>query len=193
MSYMTGTVEQLESGMLLLSVNTPCWVVTRVCGRNGMFWYRQLERLGRNSLVGSTVPQTERLPTDLVADEHHCDWVGEKGYVAFTMRDGCILGASLSAATDETHLSDAYGVFVQEACHLDPDYAPETVNIDGWTATQNAFKLLFPTITPILCFLHGFLNIRERGRKLHELHEQIWQVYRAESKDAFLQAMSAFP
>lgn len=192
MSYMTGMVDQLESGMLLLSVNTPCWVVTQVCGRNDMFWYRQLERLGRNSLVGSTVPQTERLPTDLVADEHHCAWMGEKGYVAFTVGDGCILGASLSAAADETHLSDAYGVFAQEARHLAPDYEPETVNTDGWSATQNAFKRLFPTITPILCFLHGFLKIRERGRKLHELHEQIWQVYRAESNDAFLQAMSAF-
>ena len=123
MSYMSGSVEQLDSGMLLLSVNTPCWVVTQVCGRNDMFWYRQLERLGRNSLVGTSVPKSEQLPTDLVADEHHCDWVGEKGYVAFTVGGGCILGASLSAAADEAHLSDAYGVFAQEARELDPNYA----------------------------------------------------------------------
>ena len=192
LSYMSGTVEQVDSGMLLLSVKTPYWVVTQVCGRNDMFWHRQLERLGRNSLVGTSVPQAQRLPRDLVADEHHCDWVGEKGYVAFTVGGGCILGASLSAAADEAQLSDAYGVFAHEARHLATGYAPETVNTDGWTATQNAFKRLFPSITPILCFLHGFLKIRDRGRKLHELHEQIWEVYRAESKDAFIQAMSTF-
>ena len=101
MSYMSGSVEQVESGLLLLSVNTPCWVVTQVCGGNDMFWQRQLERLGRNSVVGTSVPQAEHLPTDLVADEHHCDWVGEKGYVAFTVGGGCILGASLSEAADE--------------------------------------------------------------------------------------------
>ena len=82
MSYMTGTVEELEHPLLLLSLGVPCWVVTRIFGHNDMYWYRHLERLGRNSLVGTTVPDPARLPEHLAADEHHTDWWGEKGYVA---------------------------------------------------------------------------------------------------------------
>ena len=104
MSYMSGDVEELECALFLLSVNTPSWVVTHVCGHNDMFWYRHWERLGRNSLLGTTVPIAERLPIHLAADEHHCDWVGEKGYVAFTAGGGCILGVALSASADEAHL-----------------------------------------------------------------------------------------
>jgi hypothetical protein len=192
MSYMSGDVEELEAALFLLSMNNPCWVVTQVCGHNDMFWYRHLERLGGNSVVGTTVPLAERLPVDLAADEHHCDWVGEKGYVAFTVGGGCILGVGLSASADQVHLTDAYGVFAREARDLNPNYAPETVNTDGWQATQNAFSALFSTIIPILCFLHGFLRIRDRGRKLRELHQKVWDVYRAESKQAFIQAMSDF-
>lgn len=192
MSYMSGDVEVLENGLFLLSVNTPIWVVVHVCGYNDMFWHRHLERLGRNHLVGTTVPIAKYLPVHLVADEHHCDWMGEKGYVAFTAGGGCILGLSLSSSADETHLTEAYGVFATETRKLQPDYEPKTVNIDGWWATQNAFRKLFSTIVPILCFLHGFLKIRDRGRKLRDLHQRVWEVYRAESKETFIQAMSDF-
>ena len=78
MSYMSGTVEEIESALFLFSVNNPCWVVTQAYGHDDMFWYRHLEQLGRNSLVGTTVPMAEQVPVNLVADEHHCDWVGEK-------------------------------------------------------------------------------------------------------------------
>jgi len=146
-----------------------------------MFWQRHLERLGRNSLLGTTVPIAARLPLHLVADEHHADWCGQKGYIALSAGAGCILGVALSSAADETHLQEAYGVFAQEARALDPNYVPETVNTDGWWATQNAFRALFPTIVPILCFLHGFLKIRDRCRKARDLHQQVWDVYRAET------------
>ena len=192
MSYMSGTVEDLEDPLLLLSLGVPCWAVTHVCGRNDMFWYRHLERLGRNSLVGTTVPIAARLPLHLAADEHHADWCGQKGYIALSAGAGCILGVALSSAADETHLQEAYGVFAQEARVLDPNYAPETVNTDGWWATQNAFMALFSTIVPILCFLHGFLKIRDRCRKAHDLHQQVWDVYRAETAQAFHQQMANF-
>jgi hypothetical protein len=84
MSYMSGTVEDLEDPLLLLSLGVPCWVVTHVWGRNDMFWQRHLERLGRNSLLGTTVPIAARLPLHLVADEHHADWCGQKGYIALS-------------------------------------------------------------------------------------------------------------
>jgi hypothetical protein len=192
MSYMSGTVEELENPLLLLSMGVPYWVVTHIFGHNDMFWQRHLERLGRNSLVGTSVPQAEHLPEHLAADEHHVDWCGEKGYVAFTAGGGCILGVALSPSADEEHLTQAYGEFAQEAQALDEDYTPQTVNTDGWWATQNAFKSLFSSIVPILCFLHGFLKIRDRCRKAYELHQQIWSLYRAESKEAFFVALAQF-
>ncbi len=113
----------------------------------------------------------------LTADEHHADWAGQKGYVATTVGGGCILGVALTASADDVHLQEAYGVFAAEARDVDPMYAPQTVNTDGWAATQNAFQKLFPRIAVVLCFLHGFLKIRDRCRKAHDLHRRVWEVY----------------
>lgn len=192
MSYMSGTVEDMECPLLVLCYGVPCWLVTKIFGHNDMFWQRHLERLGRNSLVGTTVQIPERLPQHLAADEHHVDWCGEKGYVAVTAGGGCLLGAALTAAADETHLKQAYGQFAAEARELNPDYAPLTVNTDGWFATQNAFQALFAAIAVVLCFLHGFLKIRDRCRKARELHQRIWEVYRAATSDEFRTRMTAF-
>jgi hypothetical protein len=46
--------------------------------------------------------------------------------------EGCILGASVSDSASEAASTEAYGVFAEEARELDPHYAPETINIDGW-------------------------------------------------------------
>lgn len=191
-SYMTGTVEELEHPLLLLAIGVPCWVVTLIFGRNDMFWHRHLERLGRVNLVGTTVRDPASLPEHLAADEHHTDWCGEKGYVAVTAGGGCLLGVALSESADEAHLTDAYGQFAREARQVDPEYQPQTVNTDGWFATSNAFAALFSTIVPILCFLHGFLKVRERGRKDRDLHARIWEVYRAATATEFRTAMAAF-
>lgn len=190
--YMTGTVDELEYPLLLLSIGTPCWIVTQIFGHNDMFWQRLLERLGRNSVVGTTIRNPNRLPQDLVADEHHLDWCGQKGYVAFTAGDGCILGVALTESADEQHLTEVYGTFQAECQGVRADYAPRTVNTDGWFATQNAFRTLFPTIAVILCFLHGFLKIRDRCRKARELHQQVWEVYRARTSEEFHTRMAAF-
>lgn len=192
MSYMSGTIDDLEHPLFLLSLGVPCWAITLIYGHDDMYWYRHLERLGRNSLVGSTIPLGHQLPPHLVADEHHADWCGEKGYVAFTAGEGCILGLALSPQADEDHLRPAYGVFAQEARASNPNYQPETVNIDGWKATRNAFIHLFTNITPILCFLHGFISIRDRSRKEHQLHQGLWEVYRSESAQQFREAMATF-
>src|SRR5208337_3797384 len=47
----------------------------------------------------------------LVADEHHADWAGQKGYIPTTVGGGCILGVALTASADDVHLQEAYGVF----------------------------------------------------------------------------------
>jgi hypothetical protein len=191
-AYMTGTVAELEHPLLLLALGVPCWVVTKIFGHNDMFWQRHLERLGRASLVGTTVRDPDRLPEHVAADEHHVDWCGDKGYVAFTAAGGCVLGIGLTEAADEEHLTQAYGTFAKEARQVNPDYAPQTVNTDGWWATGNAWQALFARVVVILCFLHGFLKIRDRCRKERELHRRIWEVYQAPTAEAFRTQMAAF-
>ncbi len=83
-----------------------------------------------------------------------------------------------------------YGVFAAEARDVKPEYAPETVNVDGWAATRNAFQALFPRIAVVLCFLHGFLKIRDRCRKARDLHRRVWDVYRAATAEEFRRLMS---
>jgi len=183
--YMTGTVDELEKPLLLLSVRTPIWVVTEVCGRNDMFWERLLERLGRNSLVGTTVRVPDRMPEHLAADEHHLKWRRTKGFLAMIAAKGCILGAALTKSADEKHLSEAYGVFDKEARDVDPAFQPQSINTDGWKATRKSLQNLFPKVLLVLCFLHGFLKIRDRCRKHFDLHERVWDVYRAESETDF--------
>jgi hypothetical protein len=108
-----------------------------------------------------------------------------------TVGGGCILGIALTSGADEESLTDAYSTFSEESNDLDPSYAPETINTDGWAATQNAFVSLFPTVTTILCFLHGFLKIKDRGRKLHDLHRAVWDVYRETTAEGFISSMKS--
>jgi hypothetical protein len=192
MPYFAGAVEEVQNPLLLLSYGVPCWLITKVFGRNDMFWYRHLERLGRNSVVGTTVFDADSLPTHLAADEHHAHWQGKKGYIATTAAEECLLGVAITAEADQAHLEKAYGVFAAEARELAPDYNPETVNTDGWWATSNAFQAIFPTITTILCFLHGFLKVRDRCRKDHDLHSRIWDIYRATNIRMFDNRMKSF-
>jgi hypothetical protein len=190
--YMTGTVDELAYPLLLAAHGVPAWLLKIGFGRSEMYWHRVIERLGRSSLVGTTVRDPARLPEHLAADEHHADWSGQKGYLATTVGGGCLLGVALTAAADDAHLREAYGVFAAEARDVSPEYAPATVNADGWAATRNAFQTLFPTITVILCFLHGFLKVRDRCRKARELHGRIWDVYRAATAEEFRRLMGEF-
>jgi hypothetical protein len=192
MSYMTGMADDLEYPLLLLSSGLPPSIVTMGFGHNDMYWYRLVERLGTNSLVGTTVRDPARLPDHVAADEHHVDWGGEKGFIASTAAQGCLLGLSLTNCADDEHLTAAYSDFAAEAHDMKPDYAPKTVNTDGWAATQNAFQALFSSIVVILCFLHGFLKIRDRCRKNHDLHRRIWDVYRAATVEEFHSRMAEF-
>jgi hypothetical protein len=192
MSYMTGNTNDLEYPLLLASFGVPAWVLTLGFGHSDMYWQRLTERIGRNSLVGTTVRDPKKLPVHLAADEHHVDWNGAKGYVATTAAEGCILGIGLTKMADDKHLTAAYGDFAAEARDVDPEYAPRTVNTDGWTATQNALRACFPLIVVILCFLHGFLKIRDRSRKKRDLHTRVWEVYRAENATEFRTRMSGF-
>ncbi len=148
----TGTTDELHHPMELLAPGVALWLIVKVYGHDEMFWLRQMQRLGRNSIVGTTVRTAEALPKHLAADEHHTHWRGEKSYIATTAAKGCLLGVALTDQASDKSLTEAYGVFQQEAISLDSSYQPETVNTDGWFSTQNAFAALFPSIVTILCF-----------------------------------------
>jgi len=158
-----------------------------------MYWHRLERSLGRFSLVGTTVGDAQRLPRHLVADEKHTTSGGEKVYLATTAGSGCCLGLGLAQTAGNDDLEAAYGVFRDEVRRLDPLYRPETVNTDGWAATQAAWRALFPKVTLILCFLHAFLKIRDRAKHLDAtfdaLREQVWGAYHAEDARSFSQRL----
>jgi hypothetical protein len=187
-----GTVDDVENGRMLLTSNVPYHVVQYCFGHNAMYWYRLEQSLGRNSLVGTTVRAPDALPPHLAADEHHAQLRGADASVAMTAGGGCVLGMALSNTASEVDLTAAYGRFRDEAADVSADSAPETVNTDGWKATQAAWRALYPKVVVILCFFHGFLKIRDRCRKAFELHGQVWEVYRATSAPAFRAAMESF-
>lgn len=132
-------------------------------------------------------------PPQLLADEKHTWWLGEKVYVATTVGEGCLLGAELSETAGTENLQAAYGVFAHEARELNPDYQPKTVNTDGWEATQKAWKNLFSGVTLILCFLHTVLSIEQRCRSqkslLNTLKDKLWDVYHACDPSQFVERL----
>lgn len=122
--------------------------------------------------------------------EKHVHFNGEKGYIATTVGGDCILGASLALDAGEIALTEAYSTFEEEAHHIAPDYAPKTVNTDGWQATQNVWLALFPAITIIQCFLHAFIKIRACSKKRLKtlypaIERRVWDIYHASTPADF--------
>ena len=184
---MRAKTKEVSKPLFLLRFGVPFWALAFVFGRNPMWWYRLYLCLGRSSVVGSSVYKAESLPEDILADEHHIRIRGQKAYIATTIGQECILGVEACAKADEATLMESYQVFQQEASDIKAEYKPTSVNTDGWAATQNAWKTLFPNIVVIECFLHAFIKVRDRAtKKLESFFEvaasKIWDCYRAESK-----------
>jgi hypothetical protein len=192
--YMMGDADDVEKALFLRRFGVPFWALTYVFGRNDMYWQRLMTRFGVNDIVGTTIKEPQYLPKDLLADEKHTRFNGEKAYIATTVGNDCVLGVAIVGSADEEQLTSAYGQFKQEAQYLDPDYQPETVNTDGWSATQLAWTALFPTIVIIQCFLHAFITIRSRCKRLKQLFptitQQVWDIYHAETIDSFKQQVA---
>lgn len=93
------------------------------------------QSLGRNSIIGTTINDPDLLPEHLAADEKHSRLKGSKIYIATTVGENCILGASVSEDAGEKGLKESYGIFRDEALDLNPKYQPKSVNTDGWNAT----------------------------------------------------------
>ena len=107
------------------------------------------------------------------------------------MANECVLGVGLADNAGTEALTDGYGHFKEKASNIEPGYQPKSVNTDGWEHTQRAWKDLFPGIAVILCFLHAFLNIRDRCKHhkelLRSISERAWDIYHAETVVQFSQ------
>ncbi len=190
MPYLTGYTDEVEKALFLRRFGVPFWALSYVFGRDDDYWYRMVSHLGSYSIVHTTVKDAERLPEHLLADEKHVHFNGEKGYIATTVAEDCVLGAAISLSADAESLTEAYGIFQAEAQALYPNYAPQTVNTDGWKATQLAWQTLFPLIVIMECFLHAFLKIRDRCQKRYqdvysEISQRVWDVYHADTAALF--------
>jgi hypothetical protein len=194
MPYMTGRTAEVEGPLFLRKFGVPYWGLAYVFDRDAMYWYRLEHALGRNSIVGTTVRKAP-LPEHLLADEHHQPRDGKKNYIATTVGSGCCLGAAVAESAGTEELQEAYGVFRQEALDVDPQYAPQSVNTDGWKGTKAAWKALFVSITIVQCFLHGWLKIRDRAKHLEdwfaEIGRRVWDAYRAPERRSFSQRIAS--
>jgi hypothetical protein len=189
--YMAGWTDDAQAALFLRAFGVPFWAIARVFGNDPMYWYRLEVGLGRHSVAGTTARRAG-LPEHLLADEHHQPRDGSKNYVATTVGGGCCLGAALAQTANAEDLTAAYGVFKREAQNVQPGYRPRTVSVDGWAATRQAWLALFPLVVLLRCFLHGWLNIRCRG-KLAEafaaLSAKVWQAYHAPDRRRFAQRL----
>ena len=196
MPYMTGYTDEVEKALFLRRFGVPFWALTYVFGRDDQYWYRLASHCGRYEIVDTTVKMPHNLPNHLLADEKHIRLNGEKAYIATTVGHDCVLGASVALQADTDELTEAYRHFRAEAQQVKPDYTPQTVNTDGWAATQKAWLALFPFIVIIECFLHAFLKIRQCCKRKFKtvypaIQQRVWDIYAAADRQQFLQRVAA--
>ena len=197
MPYCVAKTDVMEKALFLRRWGVPFDALAYVFGGDPKRYERALLALGRPSLVATTIKHADHLPKNLVADEKHTRLHGEKVYLTTTVARGCILGASVVETAGTDDLAKGYGDFAQEARQIDSNYAPESVSLDGWGATQNAWRKLFPTIIVVLCFLHSALKLaklcpKKWGELRFQVMERIWNVYHAASKGSFAQRLRRF-
>jgi hypothetical protein len=148
-----------------------------------MSWHRLECSLGRAGPVGTTVPAADRLPRHSAADEEHTTRGGKEVSPAAPAGGGCCPGPAVAKAAGTDDLTEAYGVFRDEARRLGPKDRPRTVDADGWPATQAAWRASFKGAVPIPCFLQAFLKIRDRAVHLKgtftELSRRVGEAYHA--------------
>lgn len=188
--YMSGWTDDAQAALFLRAFGVPFRALARVFGRDPMYWYRLEVGLGRHSIAGTTLRRAD-VPGHLLADEHHQPRDGQKNYIATTVGEGCCLGAALSQTANAEDLRSAYEVFKREARDVRPAYQPKTVSVAGWAATRQAWLALFPLVV-LRCFLHGWLNIRCRGKlgeAFAELSAKVWDAFGAPSRRGFAQRL----
>jgi hypothetical protein len=162
-----------------------------VFGRDAMLWYWAWLAFGRPSLLGTTVKDPHKVPRDLVADEQLTRVAQQQVSVPTTVGGGCFLGVSVVEAADTVPLERGYGEFAKEAKALAPNSQAHSVCTDGWEATRQAWRGLFPTIPLVLYFLHAILKMKKHcaGPLRHQVLDKAWQVYQAATQRQFSQRL----
>jgi hypothetical protein len=191
MPYLSARTEEVEKALFLRQWGVPFTALAYVFGRDAMFWYRTWLNFGQPNLVGTTVKGTAQMPQDLVADEKITWLAGDEVVVPTTVGGGCVLGISVAEQADSNSLEKAYGEFVTEAQAVFPHYQARSVCTDGFQATRDAWRRLFPPLTLVLCFLHSILKLKERCRGPLRRHvlDRAWHVYQAATKNQFSQRL----
>ena len=189
--YCIARTDEVEKALYLRQWGVPFAALAYVFGREARFWYRAWLSLGRPNLVGTTVKSLDNRPQDLGADEKITWRAGEEVVVPTTVGSGCVLGLSVAQAATSDSLEDAYGEFVAEATEVFADYQPRSVCPDGFTATRDAWRRLFPQLTLGLCFLPSILKIQERCRATLRRHvlARAWHGYQAATRRQFSQRL----
>ncbi|MBF2077211.1 MAG: hypothetical protein IGR76_01485 [Synechococcales cyanobacterium T60_A2020_003] len=102
-------------------------------------------------------------------------------YIAVTAAVGCFLGVSVTQRADAEALKQAYGEVQLEAHQSYPEDCPESVNTDGWEATQQAWNALFPNITIVLRFLRIVLSVQQLYRRASGVFklvtDKLWHLW----------------
>ena len=111
---MVGTAEDIEKPLFFRKFDVPFWALSYAFGRDPCYWYRIERTIGRNSLVGTTIKDPQKLTLHLIADEKHTWILGIKVYLATTVAKGCILGACIAKDAGEQSLTNAYSVILEK-------------------------------------------------------------------------------
>ena len=90
----------VENALSLRQWGGPFAALASVFGRDAMCWYRAWRAFGRPSLLGTTVKDPQKVPSDLVADEQRTRVAKPQVSVPTTVGGGCFLGGSVGEAAD---------------------------------------------------------------------------------------------
>jgi len=178
---MMGRTEAIEQALSRRQGGVSFEALASVCGRAALCWYRAWRACGRPSLVGTTVQELPKVPRDLVADEPRTRGAKQQVSVPTPVGGGCFLGVSVGEAADTVTVARGDGACAQEAKALVPAYPAPSVCPEGWAATRQAWRPLFPTITLGRCLLHAILKMQKpcAGQVRHQGLDSAWQVYQA--------------
>jgi hypothetical protein len=191
MPSMIGRTEAVDKARSRRQWGGPCAALASVFGRDALGWERAWLACGRPSLMGTTIKEPQTLPRDLVADEQLTRVATHQVSVATTGGGGCCLGVSVGEAADTGTVERGDGACAQDAKALAPDSQARSVCTDGWEATRQAGRGLFPTSTLGLCLLHASLKRKKpcAGQVRHQGLDKAWQVYQAATTRQFSQRL----
>ena len=108
MPYMIARTSEVEKGLYFKRWGVPFEALVYGFGHDAMFWYRAYVSIGRNSIVGTTVKEANKLPENVVADEKHSRLQGQKVYIPTTIAQECILGADIADNAGTKALTEGF-------------------------------------------------------------------------------------